>query len=144
MEHWHRAKILEIYLDSHEVKILYIDYGTVMKVSINQIKYLRKEFANVPSMAYRGCLSKIVPIRTRFSVSATNCFYSKVSEKLLAGQASYIDFEEQIVYMILTDTTTEKDFCINNHLYDRGFAKLSETDDLINKKTTVSFFFFFF
>lgn len=141
---WHRAKILEIFYDSYEVKLLYIDYATVMKVTINQIKYLRKEFSDVPSMVYRGCLSKVVPIKTRFSKSAVNCFYSKVYDKLLAGQASYIDHEEQIVYMVLNDTSTEEDFCINNHLFERGYGKLSETDDFRNKKITVSFFFLYF
>lgn len=140
---WHRARILEIFLDSKEVKLLYIDYGTVMRIAINELKYLRKDFANVPTMAYRGCLSKIKPLKTRFDSAATNCFHSKISDKLLVGQASYIDFDEQIVYMILLDTSMETDFCINNYLYERGFAKLTEVAGLSGKKVTVSFILLF-
>lgn len=94
-------------------------------------------------MIYRGCLSKIAPIRTRFSLSATNCFFSKVCDKLLAAQASYIDHEEQIVYMVLTDTSTEVDFCINNYLFERGYAKLTDLEGLVDKKLNVSFWFLF-
>lgn len=94
-------------------------------------------------MLYRGCLSKIVPIRSRFSIKASNCFFSKVSEKLLAAQASYIDQDEQIVYMVLTDTSMDEDFCINNYLFERGYAQLSELENFIDKKTNVSFFFVF-
>lgn len=135
---WHRARIIEIFLNTDQVKLLYIDYGTVMTISIKEIKYLHKDFADVPSMIYRGCLSNIKPMQTRFSSSATQCFHSKVSDKLLAGQATYIDFDEQIVYMLLIDTTTDQDFCINNHLFERGFARLTDIEDRFNEKTKVS------
>lgn len=138
--HWHRAKILEIFLDSNEIKLFYIDYATVSKVNVNQTKYLHDAFAWPPAMIYRGCLSKLFPVSKRFSFESADCFHSKIYDKLLVGQASYIDFEEQIVYMILTDISTEPHFCLNMYLLERGFGKLTEFDDLLNGPVKVSFY----
>ncbi|XP_055917931.1 tudor domain-containing protein 5 [Eupeodes corollae] len=126
---WHRAEILST-VTKNNVKVLFVDYGTVSKVEICHIKYLQNRFAETPAQAIRGSLSHIKPISQVWHKRAIQEFLSLVAEIFLYAQIVEIDENESTVYMVLCDTNSGQTIQINKLLVDRGFARLdSEWDE---------------
>lgn len=68
-----------------------MDYGTVCAINVTDIKYLHRNFADLPAQAMRGCLSHIKPKGLHWSHEATKCFLTLVSDLMLYCQVSDID-----------------------------------------------------
>lgn len=133
-ETWHRAEILGI-LNDGRVRVCFFDYGTVFKVSAKYIQYLPMEFAELSKQTLRGCLSHIRPAGLRWTRDATYSFLDSVYDKLIYAKITEILKDEQVMRLVLTDTSQEEDFQINNSLILKGHAKLhnQQTYKLLDK-----------
>ncbi|XP_067633848.1 tudor domain-containing protein 5 [Eurosta solidaginis] len=118
---WHRAEILSSVID-HKTKVLFVDYGTVSEVYIENIKFLLTGFATLPKQAIRGSLSHIRPKNLHWCQESINCFLSMSCELMLYGQISEIYEEKRTVYMVLCDTNGSEVVQINRELVEKGFA----------------------
>jgi hypothetical protein len=113
---WHRAEILDGLCKGNMVKVLYVDYGTVGKVPLIDIKFLLEQFADLPKQAFRGTLDLILPVfltkkeytRGSWQREATR-FFLRHAEKMVFSKIVYIDNDQKIFYMEVTETNT----CVN-------------------------------
>lgn len=58
---WYRASVVNPVNDKGEVRVFYVDYGTVDVVSKHCIKLLYKKYLDTPRLSYRGRLVNLKP-----------------------------------------------------------------------------------
>lgn len=90
---WHRAEVVQPINDKGEVKVYFIDYGTIALLPLSHLKFLMEEFCAVPSQAYRGCLAHIQPIGHRWQREASYLFLSLVPDAMIYAKVEDIDYE---------------------------------------------------
>lgn len=90
---WYRAKIIERSNDDTEVKVLYVDFGTIVQIPMANVKYMRVEFTQLPTQACRGCLDFIRPMRTHWLRSATLYFLNLLNDEPVYAKVTSIDNE---------------------------------------------------
>ncbi|XP_065370506.1 tudor domain-containing protein 7 isoform X2 [Calliphora vicina] len=118
---WHRAEIVAPPVNTN-IKVSFMDYGTVTEVEIVNIKFLPSYFAQLPAQALRGCLSHIKPRQLHWSHDATTYFLTLVAELMLYAKIVEIDREKNILHMILCDTNGDEVVQINKSLVDNRYA----------------------
>lgn len=57
-----------------------MDYGTVSEVLKDGIRFLSKQFSQLPAMATRGCIDRIRPKEGVWTLPAMNYFTKKMEE----------------------------------------------------------------
>ncbi|XP_054736982.1 tudor domain-containing protein 5 isoform X1 [Anastrepha obliqua] len=122
---WHRAEVLSAVIEN-KTKVLFVDYGTVSEVSIDNIKFLLTAFATLPKQAIRGSLSHIRPKNLHWCQESIHYFLSLSCELMLYGQVSEIYEAKRIIYMVLCDTNGSEVVQINRELVENGFALYDE------------------
>lgn len=60
-EDWHRCRIIGLDMKTKMVQVEYIDYGGEAWVPINSLKFLLKDFSELPPQAIDACCSRIRP-----------------------------------------------------------------------------------
>lgn len=89
---WHRGQIIG---DVHDekVSIFFVDYGTVDRVNIKDVRYLLSSFSTQPKLCHRGTLDFIKPRNTnqRWTVEATSFLISLVENRRLTAGITEID-----------------------------------------------------
>ncbi|CAD6998570.1 unnamed protein product [Ceratitis capitata] len=122
---WHRAEILSPVIEN-KAKVLFVDYGTVSEVSVDDIKFLLTSFAKLPQQAIRGSLSYICPKNLHWCQESIHAFLEMTFELMLYGKISEIHEKKRTIYMVLCDTNKEQVVQINKQLVDKGFALYDE------------------
>ncbi|XP_055376542.1 uncharacterized protein LOC129608828 [Condylostylus longicornis] len=130
-KYWHRAKILQVPVENF-VKVYFVDYGTIDNIHISSLKYIHKDFVNIPSQAYRGCFAFLNPADMFWQRDCTYTLLSYVYEKKLWAKLEYFDQDDKIYHITVIDTSTRKDININKFLIVKGYASLCS----INKVKT--------
>lgn len=87
---WHRAEILEK-PQRETVKVFFVDYGTIDRVAITDIRYLLDTFSIIPKLCHRGTLDFVKPINHRWDNNATSFFLSLIQDRKLVTGVSEID-----------------------------------------------------
>ncbi|XP_055643324.1 tudor domain-containing protein 5-like [Toxorhynchites rutilus septentrionalis] len=131
---WHRAKIVEAYLQT-KVKVFYIDYGTVSEVELKDIKFLAKCFAQLPAQAMRASLAYVKPAAHRWTRNASLSLLALVYEKLLYAYIVDVDRKDNVIDVVLIDTSGTQDIIVNQQLFVKGHATWE--DDMPYKEKTV-------
>jgi hypothetical protein len=56
---WHRCEIVQVFANEKKVKIYFMDYGGYSTVDFHQVKFLRREFGELPVQALNAKLANI-------------------------------------------------------------------------------------
>ncbi|EDS30321.1 conserved hypothetical protein [Culex quinquefasciatus] len=118
---WHRARIVSEYEHS-KLKVFYIDYGTVALVELRDLKYMAKIFADVPAQAMRASLAYVKPVNHRWTRDASWSLLSLVYEKLLYAYVVDVDRVDNVLHVVLIDTSGPQDYIVNQQLFVKGHA----------------------
>lgn len=73
-------KTLFIQLVNHLLKVLYIDYGTIGEVKMDELRFLSKQFSKQPPLVTRGCLDKVRPTHGIWSMDAIKVFMHMIND----------------------------------------------------------------
>lgn len=93
---WNRARIVT-FDDAADVLVEFVDKGAMELVNVSKIRFLRKNFAELPRRALRGCLVGISPPDgdSKWSSAACECFSKMVKGKsLMAVIRNYREADE--------------------------------------------------
>ena len=82
---WYRAKVIQVYSD--KLKVLFVDYGNVETISINNAKQMSHDLREFPILATKGELLDIYPNN---GVSWTEPETETVENKLVTDGLEYI------------------------------------------------------
>lgn len=132
---WHRAQIVSEY-EHNKLKVFYIDYGTVALVELKDLKYMAKIFSDVPAQAMRASMAYVKPVNHRWTRDASWSLLSLVYEKLLYAYVVDVDRVDNVLHVVLIDTSGPQDYIINQQLFVKGHAVWE--DDLPYKEKSVS------
>lgn len=68
---------------NHLLQLLYIDYGTIGEVKMDELRFLSKQFSNQPALVNRGCLDKVRPVHGIWSMEAIQYFMHVINVECL-------------------------------------------------------------
>ena len=111
---WHRAKVVEV--EEYQIKICLVDIGSVIVVSVSQIRRLEPCFSVLPFQAILATLSDIECSTSYWSEKAISMFTDLVSTGIVSATVSEI-IPNQPLYV---------DLNVKNNLYNSDFANVSE------------------
>ncbi|XP_041984988.1 tudor domain-containing protein 5-like [Aricia agestis] len=120
---WHRSLIVKV-LDSDTVKVRHVDYGTVETVRATELRPLLRVWAELPAQAVRARLAAAAPpaAARRWPRAAAARFLTAVTDKRLVANVVARDHQEDILEVVLVDTSTEEDVSIGELLVRAGHA----------------------
>lgn len=81
--------------------MFYLDYGTVEEVFADEIRLMRKDFAEMLPQAFRGCLDNIRPAAGLWTREASQNFKSAVQNIKIYAKVTGVDAEVRIVLIKL-------------------------------------------
>ena len=125
---WHRGFILKVW-PNNEVRVLYVDFGTVEDVSVNHIRFLPEDFLALPATANRGILSHIQPNHGTWSEEATKFFVKNVDMKRVKAKIFKRNDRDSSYFMsirtvgdegelkLLANEMIERSFCVNDPIF---------------------------
>ncbi|KAG5877268.1 hypothetical protein JTB14_009764 [Gonioctena quinquepunctata] len=123
---YHRALIVNIVSPQEEmIRVVYIDYGTVAKVSKKELCFLHEKFTKLPAQAIRCRLANICPPEkgAPWSRESSRAFRQLIARKELTAKVSRINWMDQYLEIFLADVTDENNvFYINDVLVEQGYA----------------------
>ncbi|XP_076258011.1 tudor domain-containing protein 5-like isoform X2 [Rhynchophorus ferrugineus] len=122
---YHRARILEVILNSNEARVFCIDYGRVCKVHFSGIYFLKTDFAELPAQAIRCQLHHIAPkLRNRiWPRSSCTAFKEMVNRKNIKMKIVYVNWDEESTGVLLTDITdVDNTYNVNEEVVNKGFG----------------------
>ena len=135
-KNWHRGLIQTLYGDRREASVIFIDYGGYALVPFQDIKFLAKEFKDLPAQAINAKLFN-VKTQNNWGVKEVNYFLNRVINKTLL--ADIIGFNDGSVSIELFEVTTKDNkgclagtkINLNQRVVMDGFAtKYTEVEDI--------------
>lgn len=139
---WQRAEVLRHCPGSKKpVEVKLIDTGHIMNVSYSGIKYLLKEFANLPSQYFIGRLAYVTPWKGHtWSADAVHFFFKLVCFRRLYAkiesikvnrymsreniEIEFVPFQDDKIYVVLVDPDSEEHTRnLNKALIDSGWVR---------------------
>ncbi|XP_048577826.1 RING finger protein 17 isoform X3 [Nematostella vectensis] len=112
---WYRAVVTAVYSDE-TVDVSYVDYGNFERLAFSEIRKLPDIFLNLPKQAIHCQLVDIKPFGEQKTWSdqtrETTC--NLLLNKSFVAQRKGLT--NGVMDVILTDTSTDKDLCINSFL----------------------------
>ncbi|KAH8333248.1 hypothetical protein KR074_002259 [Drosophila pseudoananassae] len=121
---WERAEILRHRPGNKKpLEVKLVDTGHVMNVSYTSVKYLLKEFANLPAQCFIGRLAYVTPWKGHsWSADAVNFFFKLVCYRRLYAKIESI--KDDNAYMVLVDPDSkEHTRNLNKALIDSGWVR---------------------
>ncbi|KAJ8983202.1 hypothetical protein NQ317_016423, partial [Molorchus minor] len=125
---YHRALIVDTMPDVDQtIRVIFIDYGTMSKVSTIGLSFLHKQFSTLPAQAIRSRLGEGMP----WSREASKAYRRMITGRDTVAKIVGINWEEQILTIMLMDITEQDNtFYINDKLVEEGYARLPEQEPL--------------
>ncbi|XP_017094099.2 tudor domain-containing protein 5 isoform X2 [Drosophila bipectinata] len=121
---WQRAEVLRHRPGNKKpLEVKLVDTGHVMNVSYTSVKYLVKEFANLPAQCFIGRLAYVTPWKGHsWSADAVNFFFKLVCYRRLYAKIESI--KDDNVYVVLVDPDSkEHTRNLNKALIDSGWVR---------------------
>jgi A-kinase anchor protein 1 len=121
---WYRALIIEVYPETDEVLLRYLDYGGYGRCCGDDLRKIRRDFLRLPFQATECHLAHIQPIRPNVGWSSEaqsfmeNLSYGRWLEAVVVGKSAL----HGAVMIELFDRSTGQCMCLNQILVERGFA----------------------
>ncbi|ERL94119.1 hypothetical protein D910_11401 [Dendroctonus ponderosae] len=122
---YHRAKVIRVLPQEDCVRLFFIDYGSISKVPMKGLCFLRSEFAALPAQGIRCRLANIAPVTKGITWcrTAVNTFRDMINRKDTKIKISYIDWQEEFVCVFLADVTELNNVhYVNEKLVKEGIA----------------------
>uniref|UniRef100_A0A336N6X6 CSON007879 protein n=1 Tax=Culicoides sonorensis TaxID=179676 RepID=A0A336N6X6_CULSO len=134
---WHRAVITKDMDDALFVTVMYIDYGTVSVVQLEDLRLLIGEFGQLPKLTMRGRLALVRPreYEDHWSLDPNNnqteSFFDLVYNKTLNAKLFAFEEEEEIYHLILGED--EIDMAHRNSTINRLITSNGQCEFLIEE-----------
>lgn len=134
---WHRARVVEKYPEIKEVRVFYVDYGTVGKVKVSELKYLMKSYSNYPRYSNRGRIPYLQPKGRQLTWPLEDV--EKFYEKFVSNDRNYakwirFDNDEQIydIELFLPKSYEKQEFqSIRDWILENNHADALEPSDVL-------------
>lgn len=99
-ESWHRAKVLKISSEKL-IRVFFVDFGSVDEVELKNLRYMKEEFMDFPSIAQRGVLAFIQPKYPKkfWSNEAKQFFFNKLSNQTVSAKFFYLNSYDNSYYL---------------------------------------------
>lgn len=120
---WHRGLITGV-PNMDLVEVLYVDYGTSLRIPKYSLRLLKACFMKLPMQALDARLAGIEPVGDQWGNEARDWLLSLSLNKPLLAYA--VEEKKSVVSLLLCDTSTEEDLHINDMLVSQGMAQFSE------------------
>ncbi|XP_071097554.1 tudor domain-containing protein 5-like [Haliotis cracherodii] len=118
-QNWHRGIITSIRTMDF-VDVYYVDYGNTCSVQKKTLRLLRSRYLKLPAQAVQARLSNIQPSGEKWTeqgkLEMLKICTNKPMIALITSQKS------RVLSMCLTDTTSDVDLHVNDHLVHEGYA----------------------
>ncbi|XP_050352278.1 uncharacterized protein LOC126774775 [Nymphalis io] len=120
---WHRSLIVKI-IDSDTVKVRHVDYGTVDRCDVSELRALRRQWAWLEAQALRARLAGARPPAAgrRWPRPAAHHFLRLVRDRRLVANVVAVDERDGALEVLLIDTATREDRCVSAELVRAGHA----------------------
>lgn len=73
------------------LQVLLIDYYVDVDIEVHKIRYLARQFSDLPIQAIRACLSDLKPISGEWTTESAIAFTAMVKEKFLYAKIKAVD-----------------------------------------------------
>lgn len=114
---WYRGEFVSNEPHSNgDFKVFLLDYGKVVCISPNCIKFLMKQFLKLPRQAYRGRLAFVKPKQTTYSPETTQKLKEFVTGVILFAKVELHTPEQNCHYLTLIHTYTADDIKVDKYL----------------------------
>ncbi|XP_049949163.1 uncharacterized protein LOC126457138 [Schistocerca serialis cubense] len=134
-QEWHRVQICSVKDGMSKIKINYIDYGTVGYVRSEELRFMHRDFAQLPMQGIPSRLANVEPAVGEWKKEVSNYFLDLVRGKILMAVIDRTN-QDNLTSVGLVDTSGEDDVHINDQLVLTGHAKFKY--DPPQKSTDVS------
>lgn len=120
--HWYRAKVLSVPAQN-KAKVFYVDYGTIQIIPQTMLRYIRKDFVDLPTQAIKACLAFVYPLSNK------NLWSPRTKERILQLSqniplmAKVENIIDGMLSVVLCDTNGDTDIFINDILLNEGLAR---------------------
>ncbi|XP_054270330.1 uncharacterized protein LOC128991457 isoform X1 [Macrosteles quadrilineatus] len=141
-EFWHRAKVVEV-KGNGIAAIEYIDYGTPATKECSHLRFLTKDFAQLPAQAICGKLIGVKPKNneTKFTRKVNDEFLDMVTNKRLIAHVyqvteRFLHKQTKVQFeIILFDTENPKgEIVLNDHLIRTGLVSPIPPEESLPQK----------
>ncbi|XP_071790548.1 A-kinase anchor protein 1, mitochondrial-like [Asterias amurensis] len=125
MQGWYRAQVVDIYPDTEEVDLKFLDYGGYARTDSCVLKQIRTDFMSLPFQATECYLSNIAPLADEEDFSETaRIFVEQVAQSfaILQGQVTSYS-EDGVPFVELFYTDSERRIqSLNKELVNQGLV----------------------
>ncbi|XP_050410418.1 A-kinase anchor protein 1, mitochondrial [Patella vulgata] len=124
MDGWYRAQIVQVYEDTNECDIKFVDYGGYERLSMPLLKQIRSDFMTLPFQAVECYVANITPLQGEdfFSDKAGSVLEELTQGKLL--QAQVINrAEDGIPYIHIYQISGDRVLFVNRELVNRKVTR---------------------
>ncbi|XP_033763403.1 uncharacterized protein LOC117344681 [Pecten maximus] len=120
---WHRCVVTALNVDKY-VEVYFVDFGNTSLVHRRNIRLLRSKLLKLPAQAIQARLAHLQPLEGSWTLNARNRFLNLVTNRPLI---SLVNFEkDRVLSLVLVDTSTKVDVCLNDLLVTEGYARVEE------------------
>jgi hypothetical protein len=106
---WHRSEIVQVFNEARQAKVAFIDYGGFDTVDFKLVKFLRRDFGQLPVQALKAKLAnvKFRPRHSEENVKIVNYMLNRVANKtsLEASITGVVDGD--VLCLEILDKTTQ-------------------------------------
>ncbi len=132
---WHRCRITGVYKETNKARVFFIDYGGESLVSLDDVKFLSRDFAYLPVQAVNAKFANIAqPANGKWPKDIINYLLNRVTQHkaLYADVVGFNDgFVSLEIYYYVQSEAGKCKISLNNRLVQDGFGtKYVEKDDV--------------
>jgi len=136
-KNWHRCRITGIFTETKKARVYFIDYGGESVVSLDDVKFLSRDFAYLPVQAVNARFANIAePVDGKWPKDIVNYLLNRVTQHkpLYADVIGFNDGFVSLEIYYYAECNEGKDKCkisLNNRIVQDGFgSKCVEKDEV--------------
>lgn len=118
---WHRGFVIKVWPQVNMARILFVDFGTVDDIPIDNIRFMIDSFLTLPATAHRGVLSHVQPIKETWGKDST-CFLKGYLSKTLEAKIFKKNESDSSYFMAIRLTRDKEKQLLTNILIEEGFC----------------------
>lgn len=123
---WYRTSVIKVIHDG-SISVFYCDFGYYANLTLQQLIPLDIEFMELPYQALKAKLSGIKPKHPNWTMEHCDEFKEMVERKhfysiLLKLERDQLYDSDLVLDLVLIDTSSSEDICIEKELINRGIA----------------------